>query len=407
MVCRGDRARDARDWPRAARAYRAALWLYPHLSHIWVQYGHVLKEGGSPQRALAAYGRADRLRPGVADTHLQMGHAMRVQGDHAGAARHYDQAIALDPSLRDARIGRSLSRQAMGPVSSALPRRFRFVILGSTSVCNASCVHCPTGKPETAGVPRMPMPMSAYRLLLDEFDALRVPITGHIGFGLFGDALADPQIVERVRYARALFPTVRIVVNTNGAAFSARRHAALAEFDIELSLHCESLVPETYDHLMQPLRAARVFPRIEQILTTFRGAVHVSVPVSRMNLGELPAMRAWFTERGVRSIAFDPLSSRCAEDRSAFDRLALNPVRIRCPGSVLEDLIVDADGKVLVCCQDFQRAEPIGDLAQESLSDILVGPRREAVRRMLDGGEHDRLLTCSRCYGDSRGTTPA
>jgi hypothetical protein len=143
-------------------------------------------------------------------------------------------------------------------------------------------------------------------------------------------------------------------------------------------------------------------PKIEQILEDFPGRVHVSIPVSRLNREELPAMNDWFLRRGAIFIGFDGLSSRCAEDRGVFDGLALGPVPIRCGPEAMDDLIVDCDGRVLACCQDFQRTEPIGDLARDHLADVLLSPARARVRALFAAGGHQEMPTCSRCFGDPR-----
>jgi len=246
------------------------------------------------------------------------------------------------------------------------------------------------------------MSMALFRKIVDGIADLGLPITDQVSFGLFGDALVDPLVVQRAAFLHARWPDARISVNTNGAAFNAKKHAALNDYVFTIALHCESLVPETYDDLMRPLRAERVFPKFEAILETFPGKVLVSVPVSKRNLEELPTIREWFLTRGAKEVAFDALSSRCAEDRSVFNSLALDPHPIRCPPEIMDDLIVDCDGQILACCQDFQRIEGIGSLQTESLADVLVGLRRSNLRKLLAEGRHEEMATCSRCYADLR-----
>jgi hypothetical protein len=113
-------------------------------------------------------------------------------------------------------------------------------------------------------------------------------------------------------------------------------------------------------------------------------------------------MRDWFMARGANSVVFDPLSSRCNEDRTLFDSLALAPVPIRCAPDVMTDLIVDSDGRVLACCQDFQRIEPLGDFARDSFCETMLGVSRAQFRQRLAEGRHDELATCGRCHGDVR-----
>src|SRR5262249_36178627 len=101
-------------------------------------------------------------------------------------------------------------------------------------------------------------------------------------------------------------------------------------------------------------------------------------------------------------VVFDPLSNRCSESPEPFRSLALDPKPIRCPSEVLEDLIVDCDGAVLVCCQDFRRLEPIGNLNTESLSQVLANAQRKAARERFESGRHTDMKTCSNCYADVR-----
>ena len=316
-----------------------------------------------------------------------------------------------DAAARDAlmTIKAELNRNARQRVAAAhdigpeeLPASLRFIAFGTTGVCNASCIHCPTNKPETEQVPRVTMPMPLFERIVREIAALHLSVRTQLSFGLFGDALIDPLVVQRLHLVRRLLPEVRISVNTNGAAYSPARHKALFEQTSIIALHCESLRADVYDRLMAPLRLRNVLPKIEAILRDFPGKVHVSIPVNRMNRDELPAMRRWFLERGAVEVQYDGLSSRCAEDRALFDSLAIAPVRIQCGPEIHEDLIVDCDGLVTICCNDFRREEPIGDLSKQSLLETLLSPGRRLMRAQFAAQRHDERRTCSRCYGDVR-----
>jgi radical SAM protein with 4Fe4S-binding SPASM domain len=320
----------------------------------------------------------------------------RHSGRRRAALALFETALLVEPRTAYAR--RTLDTMRMG--SALSPQKVRFVVLGTTGTCNASCVHCPTGKAETAHNPRTPMKMELFHKIIDGLVEDCLPVEGHIAFGLFGDALVDPFVIERAEYMRKHLPGVTLSVNTNGAAFNPAKHAKLQELATVISLHCESIDPATYDELMQPLRAERVFPKFEQMIKTFPGKLDVAVPVSRRNVGEVAAIRDYFLSRGARSVNFAPLMSRSAEDRTIFNQLALAPHRIRCFANVADDLIVDCDGTVVQCCQDFQRLEPIGDLRRESLVDVLGNLQRERFRRQMQQGAHDERTACTRCFAD-------
>lgn len=111
FVAQANVARDRRNWKQAAELYQSALQLIPQNADIWVQLGHMQKEGGDRDSAARSYAEAIRLAPGKADTHLQVGHLQKLQGDIDAAVASYAQALTLDHQSRDAaeelrRLGR-------------------------------------------------------------------------------------------------------------------------------------------------------------------------------------------------------------------------------------------------------------------------------------------------------------
>ena len=287
------------------------------MAPIWTQLGHSLHRQGRQRAALAAYRESDRLKPNEADTLHQIARMERDLKDETAALKTYERVLSLDATLVDAeselRTLKAWLYSRDNPRLAGLPERLRYVILGTTGTCNASCIHCPTGKEETRLNPRTPMPMPMFKEIVDGIADLGLPITDQVSFGLFGDALVDPFVVERAAYLMERLPHTRISVNTNGAAFSAKKHAALNETAFTIALHCESLKPDVYDELMHPLRFERVFPKYEEILETYPGKVLVSVPVSKLNRAELPSIRSWFLDRapsGSNSIRSAPAAPR-------------------------------------------------------------------------------------------------
>lgn len=307
-------------------------------------------------------------------------------------------AVTLDPTL--VAIRRELDKKSRGKPDRI--RSLREVIVGTTGQCNASCVHCPTNKISTDHVPRTPMPMPLFEKIVRGISDMKLAVTNQMAFGLFGDGLLDPYVVDRAKLLKAVLPDVLLCVNTNAAAFNKARHGPLVDYVDSITVHCESLTPDVYDELMAPLRLKNVFPKYRQMIEAFPGKVRISVPVSKLNLAELPELKAAFLEMGASDVIFDPMSSRCAEDRTVFDRLSLGPGVIACPSSILDDLIIDSDGIVTGCCQDFEKIEPIGDLSRDSFAETLQTVARKRFAKILNEGRHAEIKTCSRCFGDWR-----
>jgi tetratricopeptide (TPR) repeat protein len=102
IITCADRARDGGEWQLAAGLYHIALERTPKNPPIWSQYGHALKESGSPAEAETAYRTAIAYKPADADAHLQLGHALKLQGKRAEAEAAYRQAWMLDRSSAEA-----------------------------------------------------------------------------------------------------------------------------------------------------------------------------------------------------------------------------------------------------------------------------------------------------------------
>jgi glycosyltransferase involved in cell wall biosynthesis len=102
LIARADRARDEKDWDEAARHYRDALDVDGGMAHIWVQYGHALKESRRYDDAESAY-QAALVIDDQADTHLQLGHLHKITGRRRDAEEDYLRALERAPELSDAR----------------------------------------------------------------------------------------------------------------------------------------------------------------------------------------------------------------------------------------------------------------------------------------------------------------
>jgi tetratricopeptide (TPR) repeat protein len=97
MIARGNRARDAGDYSKAAASYEEALRIKPDNAAIHVQCGHMLKETGDLANAERHYLEAHRLMPNDADLALQFGHFYKVAGQLSRAAEAYRRALELKP----------------------------------------------------------------------------------------------------------------------------------------------------------------------------------------------------------------------------------------------------------------------------------------------------------------------
>lgn len=276
--------------------------------------------------------------------------------------------------------------------------RLRNVVVGISGTCPASCIHCPTNK-DWLRVPRgQAMPEAIFERLVDGLAACRLPVTDAISFGLFGEPMMDRDLAQRIRRLRAVVPDTRYVINTTGAVLGPRQVEAMHEASL-VAIHIESLIPETYDRIMAPLRLARVRPNIERIVGALGTRATLSLPVHRDNIAEIPAIEDWWRGMGGGEIYHQPFSNRLTMARDVLD-LHLSPVTGACTQDLAYDLIIDWDGRLLTCCSDFRKQTNLGSLATATLPEIIADARRQMFQRMLRKREWQRIGVCRTCLFD-------
>lgn len=298
-----------------------------------------------------------------------------------------------------------LPQRTPGPAELPVGQ-IRNLIIGTTGVCNASCPHCPTNKLVPSAQVSSEMQWSVFETLVEQIKENQIFVSGFISLGLFGDGLLDRQVVDRARLLRRKFPRTSLHVNTNAAAYNRAQHAALGTLIDILAVHVETLDAEKYRRLMAPLRLENVLPKVHQIVEDMAPIVSIAGPIHRENLEELTDITEYFSGLGVSETIFTPISNRCSRDE-VFQALALNPKSGSCHEEIIFDLIVDWDGTVLVCCNDFLRREPIGNIAETPLIEILSGHKRRRVFEALRDGRWQELETCRTCKWDCRTTVAA
>jgi radical SAM protein with 4Fe4S-binding SPASM domain len=272
------------------------------------------------------------------------------------------------------------------------------VIFGTTAVCNASCIHCPTNKDYRKGFPHGRMSLELFTKIVTELAEGGFP--GWFLFGLFGEPLEDPSLEQRLRLIKQLLPQARISIATNCGVYDPGKHAFIVELADDIGVHVEAISPEIYDRLMAPLKAGRVFPKIISLLSLDKEKkIHITTPVHRANLSEITKIRAYFEAYGAREPTFTQIGNRSWEG-GPWSELSLLPVGGFCFPEDLRTFVIDWDGAVLGCCLDFSKSAQLGDLTKESVSEVLNGKAWLEMFEIHRTKNWSQKEACSRCRTD-------
>lgn len=290
-----------------------------------------------------------------------------------------------------------------------------------TARCNLGCRHCYHPRHEAA--PGEMPTERALRLLeeLAEQNVLLLLVSG-------GEPFARPDIWEILEEARRLEFAVRVL--TNGTLLDragAERLAALSPLSVDLSLYGQRRVHESVTGVPGSFQSTC---RTGRLLTQSGVRVTVKMPLMRYNLGEYRAVREVADSWGAALVTDASIFCRLDGDRTPLDAQAspeqllefllrrvqetgpyrpgsnvagADPGRALCSAG-RSSFFVASDGKVFPCV--IWRQE-LGDLARQSLADVLAGPELTVVRGLTVGDLAEcpgcRLARwCVRCPGLAR-----
>jgi hypothetical protein len=306
--------------------------------------------------------------------------------------------------MADPRSGEqdALARQGwLLPQDADPAHRFllKYVSLEAHTVCNQACYFCPVSI-----APREDyfMPTALYERIVEELAAYRDTIEAVFMIN-YNEPTADRRFVEQVRTIRAA--GLKPAVLTNGTGLTPDRVDKLVAMGglRFLSINLSTLDGDRYrqdrggDHLELVLRNldyAKDKPLAEQMDMVVLGTGNEA---HKRDFAEI-------TERfagGRFTVKYFEVMDRSGHLQIGLRPAVPNQGLCGCDnvGSrPLQHLHITPQGKCVLCCEDYDEKYVVGDLTEESVVDVLTGPKLALMRRWAYGIEEaPRDFICRGC----------
>lgn len=286
-----------------------------------------------------------------------------------------------------------------GDVDPATRFRLKYVSLESHTICNQACYFCPVSI-----APREDhfMPTELYERIVGQLAAFRATIEAVFMIN-YNEPTVDKRFVDLVRTLRdaGLPPAVL----TNGTGLTPDRVDALLALGglRYLSINLSTLDRERYasdrggDHLplvlrnLDYLKDLPVAPEMDLVVLGRGDDVH------RRDHEEIAAR---FAGSRIRVKPYEVM------DRAGYLQIGLKPTRPGRPlrgcdnvGSrPLQHLHVTPRAKVVFCCEDYDEYHVVGDLSEQSVTEVLSGAPLAELRRWSYGlQEAPADFMCRKC----------
>jgi len=275
----------------------------------------------------------------------------------------------LDPAIKrkSQHISGALGRDAHG--RAPLPG---VVEVSESGTCNRKCSFCPRSDPNYPDIKEFIVPSLVQKL---SAELGQLGFSGIFLFSGFVEPLLDKNIYEHIKTVSTNMPNARIEMVTNGDVLNKARLSKLFESGLT------TLLISVYD-------SAEDAARLEQMCIT-TGLLEQQYVIRHRYLppeedfGITLSNRAgaMSTAEFVIDDAVEPLTEPCFYPSYTF--------------------FMDYNGDVLLCPHDWKKARVVGNMTDQSFSEIWLGENFMGARKSLKCGDRTKA-PCQRC--DVKGT---
>lgn len=267
------------------------------------------------------------------------------------------------------------------------------VQIEATNICNAKCVFCPRDEMHRKqGV----MDMALFRKVADECAALGIQ---HVRMHNYGEAFIDRQLVEKIRYAKSL-GLREVGVISNGTLIGDEVARGMIEAGLDaINISVDAAGKDVFEKTRVGLKYDKVIAAIERIVR-IRDEMGRRRPklilsfVRQQDSAEEQAFIAHWSARADKVHITDLHNWAGTLSRES-------DVNYPCYRPWLTFTVL-WDGRVSLCCADFDGREVLGDLRTATIQEIWNNERYREVRRAhLDHGGPSICQSCDLPKKDS------
>jgi sulfatase maturation enzyme AslB (radical SAM superfamily) len=267
------------------------------------------------------------------------------------------------------------------------------VQIESTNLCNAKCVFCPRDEMHRRqGI----MDMDLFTKIVDECAALGIT---HVRVHNYGEPFLDRQLVEKVRYAKSK-GIAEVGMISNGSLITEEIARGMIDAGLDaINISVDAAGKETFESTRLNLKYDDVIGNIRTLarLRAESGRRRPKLILSFVRQNNSADEQAFIHEWSqiADKVHITDLHNWAGTLNASSD------VRYPCYRLWLTFTVL-WDGRVSLCCADFDGRHILGDLRTSTIAQVWNSPAYRAVRRQhLDSGGPEICRSCDLPKKDS------
>jgi len=273
---------------------------------------------------------------------------------------------------------------------------FPDIQIETSTYCNSNCIMYPISSMKRE---RRFMDIELYKKIIDD---LPFTFDKYISPFLNGEPLLNPKILEYLEYTRNKLPNAKIRLFTNGSLIDKFQEGILKDDLLDnIFFSFDGGTKEAYEKVRHGLSFDKVSSNIHNFIKArnelgkTKPSIYIPMVVMDENKSSIDNFKKEF--RDADDIGLHKKFNFAIGEKKKRSKLwyFLNKQNF-CQrfNSVLTLLV---DGKVSMCCFDYEGKEIIGDVSKDSIKNIWNGKSMKNKVELLKKRKFESLLLCAKC----------
>ena len=321
----------------------------------------------------------------------------KVLGKIRSSERGYKVASKIlgNRAISNSKIYQYFYNKKITKAISRLKNQMPAIEIGITNKCNADCIMCPHRNIKKFGT----MNMTLYKKIIN--DACDCGIKS-VNLTFFGEPMLDPELEKKIRYT--VKKEMKVGFFTNASLMTKDRSVEIIKAGVsDIVVSMDSMNKETYEGIRKNLKYDIVRKNILDFLDArkeLKSDVKVCMAAVLMdeNYDELREYYKFWNSK-VDSINLVNMQNRSGSfNKESKKSLFYKKDLIREPCRLLwSSMVIDWNGEVVLCCNDYLHETVLGDLNKESIKEVWGGKKINVIRKIHKRRDFSKIPFCDAC----------
>ncbi len=270
------------------------------------------------------------------------------------------------------------------------------IFIETTRACNLKCTFCSRNVEHSESGH---MDFDLFKSIVDEATSF-----GRKNFGLhlLGEPLLYPKIVEAIQYIKKANSNHAILLTTNGYLLDDFKARKILENNVDkIVFSVFSLRSERTKTLTGSSNISKVIDNIKNMVALKKRMhsktnIYMRFMICEENKDELQQVQSLTKDLGILLEARYTHNFSGVIENNYISNKQTDKKRYPCYHPWFSPAIT-WDGKIVLCCNDWNYAETLGDMRETTLASVWGGERLKQLRRYHLAEEYNKIPLCAKC----------